>query len=118
MKSELEQFVDAYIEAALWSSYDDNDDPLDDNYDRDSIELETLNKMERDCKIFFDVNYEDIKSNISLAGHDFWLTRNGHGCGFWDGDWPEEIGDRLTEAAEQFSTYDLWVSDGTICGGW
>jgi|TARA_R110000744_G_scaffold366338_1_gene475354 hypothetical protein len=20
-------------------------------------------------------------------GHDFWLTRNGHGAGFWDGDW-------------------------------
>ena len=19
-----------------------------------------------------------------LAGHDFWLTRNGHGTGFWD----------------------------------
>ena len=20
-------------------------------------------------------------------GHDFWLTRNGHGAGFWDGGW-------------------------------
>ena len=25
----------------------------------------------------------------SAAGHDLWLNRNGHGCGFWDGDWRE-----------------------------
>jgi len=34
------------------------------------------------------------------AGHDFWLTRNGHGAGFWDGDWPE-TGDALTEASKE-----------------
>ena len=24
---------------------------------------------------------------LARAGTDFWLTRNGHGAGFWDGDW-------------------------------
>ena len=33
-------------------------------------------------------------SNFSIdqcerIGHDFWLTRNGHGAGFWDGDWDD-----------------------------
>jgi hypothetical protein len=31
-------------------------------------------------------------------GHDAWLTREGHGCGFGDGDWPEH-GDALGRLA-------------------
>lgn len=42
--------------------------------------------------------------------HDFWLTRCGHGCGFWDGDYGH-IGDRLTEAAKKFGNVDLYVGD-------
>lgn len=41
---------------------------------------------------------------------DFWLTRNGHGCGFWDGDWPEH-GDELTDICCKFSVIDLYVGD-------
>lgn len=44
------------------------------------------------------------------AGHDFWLTRNGHGCGFWDRDLGE-IGDKLTEAAKKFGEVNLYVGD-------
>ena len=46
------------------------------------------------------------------AGHDFWLTRNGHGCGFWDGDWPELIGEKLTEASKDFGSFDLYIGVG------
>ncbi len=28
---------------------------------------------------------------LQRAGHDFWLTRQGHGAGFWDGDWPDHV---------------------------
>lgn len=35
------------------------------------------------------------------ATFDFWLTRNGHGAGFWDGDWPVPAATRLTEASEK-----------------
>lgn len=42
--------------------------------------------------------------------HDFWLTRCGHGCGFWDGDYGE-LGDRLTTAAKAFGEVDLYVGD-------
>jgi hypothetical protein len=49
-----------------------------------------------------------------MTGHDFWLTRNGTGAGFWDGDWFE--GEKLTEAAKAFGNFDLMVDhdDGTI----
>lgn len=39
------------------------------------------------------------------AGHDFWLTRCGHGCGYWDRGLGE-LGDRLTEAAKGYGSPD------------
>ena len=47
--------------------------------------------------------------------HDFWLTGNHHGAGFWDGDYPEivdgkEVGDILTELAHSFGECDLLVT--------
>jgi hypothetical protein len=53
-----------------------------------------------------------------MAGHAFWLTRNGHGAGFWDGDWPEPHASALDEASKAFGSFDLYVGDdGMIHGG-
>ncbi len=53
---------------------------------------------------------------LGQAGHDFWLTRNGHGCGFWDGDWPEPQASLLTQASKAFGGVDPYVSDdGEVC---
>ncbi|MBN9237284.1 hypothetical protein QFZ88_005590 [Mesorhizobium sp. YL-MeA3-2017] len=40
-----------------------------------------------------------------MAAHDFWLTRCGHGAGFWDEDWPEPHASRLDFAARAFGVY-------------
>jgi hypothetical protein len=40
-------------------------------------------------------------------GCDFWYTRNGHGCGFWDRGYADEIGDTLSEAARKCGSHDL-----------
>ncbi len=45
------------------------------------------------------------------AGRDFWYTRNGHGVGFWDGDWPEPYAAALTDAAEAFGPCDPYLGD-------
>jgi hypothetical protein len=51
------------------------------------------------------------------AGHDFWLTRCGHGSGFWDGDWKEPAASKLTDAAHAYGNADLYVGDdGRIYG--
>jgi len=34
-------------------------------------------------------------------GSDFWYTRCGHGVGFWDRGYPDEVADPLTEACEK-----------------
>lgn len=48
--------------------------------------------------------------------YDFWLTRNGHGCGFWDrapSDDLEyaEIGENLTLIARSFRDIDPYLGD-------
>lgn len=105
-----EEFLNAYIEAALWSSADDNGTALDENYGSSDIAPETLSKMKEDCEDFLLDNIDIIKPDFAEAGHDFWLTRNRHGCGFWDGDWGKEIGERLTKASHEFGEFNLYVS--------
>lgn len=110
----LDDFCAAYIEAALWSTNDESDEsggvPLDENYSVDDISEETLRKMQKDCDKFQELAGEMIEDQEEQAGHDFWLTRNGHGAGFWDGDWPEH-GDALTELSKKFGEVWLIVTD-------
>ena len=54
------------------------------------------------------------KENSSQLAHDYILTRNHHGCGFWDGDWVA-LGDELTALATKLSEIDLTEDeDGVI----
>lgn len=127
-RPKLDSFTRAYIEAALWSSNDNSDpetggEPLDRNYDVSDIEDETLWQMWDDCQSFQKSNAELLAqaaynrreySNDEMAGHDFWLSRNGHGAGFFDRDLGE-VGDQLQAAAESYGEVYLEVSDeGTI----
>lgn len=106
----VDDFCAAYIEAALWSSTDDDGEPLDDKYSVDDCSEECLRAMVKDCEKFQTLAGEMIEDKEEQAGHDFWLTRNGHGAGFWDGDWPEH-GDELTKLSEKFGEVNLYVGD-------
>lgn len=124
-----EAFTDAYIECALWSSNDDRIDPqgrgapLDATYDVTDIEPATTAKLESDCDDFIDANERDLVKyqivtgrNSADAGHDFWLTRNGHGAGFWDRG-NEEVLTRLTNAAKAHGEFHLdSTNEGTVIG--
>jgi hypothetical protein len=110
----LDVFTRQYLTTALWSSLDSEGRPLDDNHSTDDLDVDTLEEMVEDCRRFQEENWDKIKDNLELAGHDFWLTRNGHGAGFWDGDWPDQVGEELSVAAEKFGEYDLYVEDGNI----
>lgn len=112
----LDSFTQGYIDCALWSSTGDNDEPLDENHSIADFAPETLAKIIADCERFQSENeipeYNNSRySDAELAGHDFWLTRNRHGAGFWDGDIEEAVGKRLTEAAHQFGEINLYVGD-------
>lgn len=122
---ELDTFTRAYIECALWSSADNSDDsggePLDANYSADDIAESTLAEIVADCQQFQADNADLLETmprdyDVRL-GYDFWLTRNRHGAGFWDGDWPKEVSDRLTAYSHAAGSFDLYVGDdGKVYG--
>ena len=115
----LDEFARAYVEAALWSSTDNSDDqggdPLDQNYGIDDIAPETMELMVEDCADF-QTRYAKLLADSGIAdsraGHDFWLSRNGHGSGFFDEDTiDEEFQDPLQDAARSYGEFDLYVGD-------
>ena len=107
----MDKFFQAYVECALWSSTDDNDQPLDKNYGIGDLAPATIATMQDDCLAFQQANGEAIGSEWKQAGHDFWLTRNRHGAGFWDGDWSEPAASILTSAAHAFGECNLYIGD-------
>ena len=117
----MDAFTRQYILTALWSSMDNADEqggePLDANYGIDDLAPETLASIKEDCEAFQRDNTGDIGDDVEQAGHDFWLTRNHHGAGFWDGDWPHEAGERLTTAAHVYGSVDLYVGDNGLIYG-
>lgn len=106
----MDTFTRQYIETALWSSTDFDGNPLDDQYDADDLAPETLKQMIEDCKDFQE-HHSDLWDDDSRAGHDFWLTRNRHGAGFWDGDYPEPQASKLTDASHAYGSCDLYPGD-------
>ena len=124
----LECFTYAYITCALRSSVDDDGNPLDDGRDTDDIAPDAMAKMQRDCAAFYaanaayihcegapqaedDTTASESEREAAMAGHDFWLTRNGHGTVFWVGDPPRCYGDLLDKAAQAAGKCDLYVGD-------
>jgi len=118
-----QEFLDAYIECALWSSTDNSDDsggsPLDDNYGPDDLAPEALEAATKDCNSFMECHDAWLAQagTDEQNGHDFWLTRNGHGAGFWDRGYGE-VGDHLSKACKPYGSVDLYIGDdGKIHGG-
>jgi hypothetical protein len=116
--TDFETFLHQYVDTALWSSTNDTENGemgngnsfQSDNYDIEDLSLCCLQQMKHDCLDFMVSNWDMIKDDVSQAGHDFWLTRNGHGAGFWDGDWGE-FGDKLTDESKPYGSVYLYLGD-------
>jgi len=117
---DMQDFVSGYIEAALWSSTDDNDEPIDSNYDESDISPESMEQIRKDSNAFVQQNSKLLAQtpedyDMVQAGRDFWFTRVGHGVGFWDRGLGE-IGDQLSAAAQQFGDMNVFANpdDGQL----
>jgi hypothetical protein len=118
-------FVQAYLVAALWSStiYGDedserNEDPFDKHYEVEDFNDDALISSINDCNNFIKENREDLNAtgaDDEQHGHDFWLTRNGHGAGFWDRGYGK-VGDKLSNAAKAYGEVNLYEADGNKVG--
>lgn len=132
-----DDFTVQYLETALWASTImlpvseedlvdgcmdvDEDHPLygvsedgafDEQFDLSNFTEETVRAAVADCAKFQSDNADDLcDEDDRHAGHNFWLTRNGHGAGFWDGDYEEEKGKRLSATSEACGELHIWIDE-------
>lgn len=112
----LDEMTQAYLETQLWAQWDrdrDEDSMLDEHYGISDIAPEYVQSVRDELasviESFADLAqaYHDTTdtrmqwSRSELFGHDFYLTRESHGTGFWDRGLGE-LGDRLTDVAESY----------------
>ncbi len=112
-------FLDGYVACALWSSThcDENGNDVC-NLDEVDAELTGAARLQMlaDCVAFERANSELLDATgaeQSQNGHDYWLTRNGHGAGFWDRGYGA-VGDDLSERAKADGECDLMLDGDKI----
>lgn len=119
----LDSFTRAYLETAIWAETDGDGRPLDERYAVADFAPEAVAAAVAECAAFQSANADDIAGGRvgaragshwgadGFAGRDFWLTRNRHGAGFWDGDWADGAGERLTASAHAAGGRDVYAGD-------
>lgn len=111
------RFLDAYLECAIWADLrDENGEPIEGytifdfaTVDRDAAREECADFMAQASELLAAGEW-----TMEQAGHDFWLTRNGHGAGFWDRG--KSQGAELTRIAKSYSggKYVVVGDDGKL----
>lgn len=100
----MEDFISGYIACALWCGvYDSDGNTVDGPLDDSDLTREARSALTKDARAFYKAHHTEWAGRLSddSAGHDFWLTRNGHGAGFWDRGLGG-LGDRLTKHAKVY----------------
>lgn len=119
--ADFEAFVTGYFECAEWLWPEPSGDG-DDGFDRSKVRgwhSSAIRAMRDDCRAFWRSNRGDLAKYAEArswgdAGHDFFLTREGHGAGFWDRGLGE-LGDRLSKACKGWGEYGYpYLSRGWV----
>ncbi len=133
---DIDAVLKSYMDSALWASVNmDTERSLDADYGPGDIAPETKTEMMADIVRFLNsLDIDDIEGYLygehytsgignrrmvhsefepqseNRLGFDLFLTRNGHGAGFWDRGLGI-IGKRFTEAAKDLGEIYLYVGD-------
>jgi len=129
--SEIEGGIDFLKEYLLaigfTASDDDGESPFDvgpgeiSNYIDWTDVWDRLNEQERVEVLTDSVGFlRDSKGlvpedEIEHAARDFHFTRNGHGCGFWDGDWDylgDDVVEKLCSIAKSYGSLEYHADFG------
>jgi hypothetical protein len=117
--SSLQEFTEACIEAMYFTETGDTDQPESDA----EIDADTKLDLEADCRSWWrqygcyvlteacTCKREGGVSKAAQAGHDFWLTRNEHGCGFGDGDWSDNYAQTFETGSDNYGRFDVYKGD-------
>jgi hypothetical protein len=117
----FDAFTTSYLDTAIWA-----DRPED--CDLDEVFPDCIRKIWEDCQRFqleneqlLDAAYQSMRRDggdrrlfdVTDAGHDFWLSRNGHGVGYWDRGLGE-VGEKLHKAAAAYGQINVLPGDGKM----
>ena len=108
-RADFDDFFSGYLEAAIFA---DIPQEYIGSFDEDDIPNDIKAKERMECFEFLKKAYKIIEmadhipgspddTKWNHAGRDFYYTRVGHGCGFWDGDWPTH-GEALDRICDKF----------------
>lgn len=121
----------------LWSESDGSTpqggEPFDRNYSVCDIDKTSLDKLHQKFQAFVNKaedkitklkgsdwsSIDDFYTGSGTGGfyleHDYILTVNRHGCGFWEeSDWEPEVGRILTDLAHQEQEINCYAQDGKV----
>ena len=113
MNNAILQIKNQFIDTMLWVDFDDKELEISKELETWIIKASTALYEMLTSGALSEYDGTECDDNEQL-GHDLYLTIQGHGSGFWDGDYPE-TGSTLTEWAESaFSELNLYESDGFV----
>jgi hypothetical protein len=119
----VDEFTRGYVTCMFFTSTGTGDDDDLEHATLAELAPETWDRINTDCKAFqfiaphmLAMACERDGYDSQRAGHDFWLTRNGHGAGFWDRSELEagDLGDKLSTIARRFGSCDLYRGDDKL----
>lgn len=124
--AERTEFRDGYVACALWCGVVSDDPEATDSVygmEREDLTESANAQLVGDADAFLENEYHDLQaSELSMdqAGHDFWLTRNRHGAGFWERAAPHSrehrACERLTKASHAYGEMHLILDDNGQVG--
>lgn len=111
--ADIDSATEHALIALLWTEQD-----LDANYGTEDVAQSARDSLREEIAGFvesIDDEYTGAFDGVSAEqlGHDFILTRNGHGAGFWDrgrGD----AGRLLTDLCKPYGDLSAYVASGVI----
>lgn len=118
----IEEATQSFLYALLWLGLGDNEESLDEHFNPSDFAPEAVEQARKDVVLFLNTAYAKIGpdafdglegdgeySQAERIGHDFALTRNRCGAGFWDRGIPH--GDALTALCVAFGEVSAYVGD-------
>ena len=110
-------FARAYFESMIWADQPEGAALAISDLEPDFVRAQTFEAISFYLRYEYAIGY----ASVEQAGRDLWLTRNGHGAGFWDrGDTYKDVdsgydfASLLTEAAERLGSLELDIKAATI----
>ncbi len=107
---DIEDILKGYIECAIWADMEPNE-----GANIGEVSPESLDLARTDIAQFLGFAKFQLPiypDDAAQMGHDIWLTRNGHGAGFWDRiNLVGSLGEILTQYAHDIGPREIYRGD-------